>query len=326
MLLGDDDLDDAPDDAVDDTMSSDSDAEEADAGADAQPMEPSQVIDCPLTFSRRALRKRRPKALTALNDDFYAAEAERAAARARAAQPPPMALIDAWATAAQRVEDETVAAAAAAALQRSAVVQIGVSMRTLFDDALSAIVLRPAAAAEAAAPAPSLSPPTRAASDEATSRSQDTAAGGVRRKRHARRRVPVERIWATVLALSILEEMDSCWLLDPEAADEGAPWRTICDAGREYLAEQCAADRRLRKLLKTGAMEEAADRARKDWAAIQAENVARLRDTDVINRFTLLTHVQRGSARIVRSMMTDHSAHMLLRLVCHALGCAAKLR
>ena len=36
--------------------------------------------------------------------------------------------------------------------------------------------------------------------------------------------------------------------------------------------------------------------------------MAALRDADVINRFTALTHLQRASARVVRSMMTDHSA------------------
>jgi hypothetical protein len=34
--------------------------------------------------------------------------------------------------------------------------------------------------------------------------------------------------------------------------------------------------------------------------------VAALRETDVINKFTALTHIQRSSARVVRSVMTDH--------------------
>jgi hypothetical protein len=51
----------------------------------------------------------------------------------------------------------------------------------------------------------------------------------------------------------------------------------------------------------------AADKARLDWKRIQAANVAAIRDADVINRFTALTHLQRASARVVRSVMTDHS-------------------
>jgi hypothetical protein len=55
-----------------------------------------------------------------------------------------------------------------------------------------------------------------------------------------------------------------------------------------------------------------AERARKQWRAIQTANVGALRDADVINRFTALTHVQRSSARIVRSIMTDHRCARLL--------------
>ncbi len=40
---------------------------------------------------------------------------------------------------------------------------------------------------------------------------------------------------------------------------------------------------------------------------MQAHTIAQLREADVVNRFTALTHIQRGSARVVRSMMTDHS-------------------
>jgi hypothetical protein len=113
----------------------------------------------------------------------------------------------------------------------------------------------------------------------------------------------VERIWCTVLALNTLEEMDSSWLVD----DEAVPERTVVDVGREFLEAQAAADRRVKKLLDSGALTAAAEKARKDWSAIQDYNVSQLRDTDVINRFTALTHIQRGSARVVRSMMTDHS-------------------
>jgi hypothetical protein len=115
--------------------------------------------------------------------------------------------------------------------------------------------------------------------------------------------VPVERIWSTVLALAQLEEMDSCWLVK----DVESPEVTIVDQGRRFLEAQSAADRRVKKLLKSGALQAAAARARRAWSAIQDANVKALRETDVVNRFTALTHIQRGSARVVRSMMTDHS-------------------
>jgi hypothetical protein len=130
------------------------------------------------------------------------------------------------------------------------------------------------------------------------------------RRRRPRERVPCERIWATALALSVMEELDSCWLVDAEDADDSdeddAPMRTIVDAGREFLEAQARADRRVKKLLKSGALAAAAKKARRDWKAIQNHNVSALREADVINRFTALMHIQRASARVVRSMMTDH--------------------
>jgi hypothetical protein len=78
------------------------------------------------------------------------------------------------------------------------------------------------------------------------------------------------------------------------------------DRGRAFLHAQARSDKRLRRLFKSGALFAAAERARKEWKAIQAHHVSLLRDADVINRFTVLTHIQRGSARVVRSMCTDH--------------------
>ena len=123
-------------------------------------------------------------------------------------------------------------------------------------------------------------------------------------RRVAVARAPVERIWSTVLVLNTLEEMDSCWLVE----DEPDAWRTVVDAGREYLEAQAREHRAVRKLLAAGTLQKAAERARKDWRAIMEAKIAAVRDADVINRFTALTHLQRASARVVRSMMTDHSA------------------
>jgi hypothetical protein len=83
--------------------------------------------------------------------------------------------------------------------------------------------------------------------------------------------------------------------------------RTIVDAGRDFLEAQSRADKRMKKLLKTGELRAAAKKARHAWKAIQNYNVTLVRDADIITRFTTLTHIQRASARVVRSMMTDHS-------------------
>ena len=126
--------------------------------------------------------------------------------------------------------------------------------------------------------------------------------GAAKRRVRRRMRIPVERIWATLLAIDVLEEMDSCWLMDDDADKPS----TLVDAGRAFLEAQGRTSRRLRKLLRSGMLQAASERARKDWKAIQAHHVLMLREQDVVTRFTALTHIQRASARVVRSLMTDH--------------------
>ena len=111
-----------------------------------------------------------------------------------------------------------------------------------------------------------------------------------------------ERIWATVLSLSVMQEMDVCWLVD----DEAEPERTVVDAGREWLEARAEEDERIKELLESGELQKAAKRAIRDWKRIMESSVAQLRKNDVLNRFTALTHVQRASGRIIKSMMTDH--------------------
>jgi hypothetical protein len=100
-----------------------------------------------------------------------------------------------------------------------------------------------------------------------------------------------------------LRELRCCWLVD----DEAEVARSIVDAGYDFLHAQARADHRVRRLLKSGALFDAARRARRDWAALQRSAVGQLRDADVITSFTALTHLQRASARVVRSLCTDHS-------------------
>jgi hypothetical protein len=89
--------------------------------------------------------------------------------------------------------------------------------------------------------------------------------------------------------------------------------RTIVDAGYDFLHAQARADPRVRRMLKTGTLFSAARRARREWGALQRSAVGQLRDADIINKFTALTHVQRASARIVRSMCTDHTTFATVR-------------
>jgi hypothetical protein len=134
-------------------------------------------------------------------------------------------------------------------------------------------------------------------------------------------RVPVARIWATLLAIKVLEGMDVCWLVDDEA-QEGEE-RTIVDAAREWLEAQGAADPRVGALLDGGELSTAAVKTIDVWRKVLENNIAAVRSLDVLNRFTALTHFQRATARVIKSVMTDHGAvHEAL----HASLCADAAR
>jgi hypothetical protein len=263
------------------------------------------VHDCPLTFSGTAVRQRLPRALTAINTERERRRQEAAAAHAARLQ----AASELAASQARQVEREASRArvvAAAVATQRAALQfriqsmleDVGRGLESLTgspprDEPLQ----RPAAAS-----LPPILPVRPLGSRELTQHSVTSLPPCVAAPMHT---VPAERIWATVLALDVLGDMDTCWLLSGED-DEPAPWRTVVDAAAEFLQAQARADRRVRKLLRSGVLRDAAKRARRDWKRIQAANVAALRDADVINRYTALAHVQRTSARVIRSIMTDH--------------------
>ena len=129
-------------------------------------------------------------------------------------------------------------------------------------------------------------------------------------------RAPVERIWATLLAIKVLEGMDVCWLVDDEP-EEGEE-RTIVDAAREWLEAQGEADERVAELLESGKLSRAADKTIASWKAIMEHNIAEVRRLDVLNRFTALTHLQRATGRIIKSVMTDHGAFDRVQAVVHA--------
>jgi hypothetical protein len=324
--LADGDLDDALDEMADEWLSSEEE-EDADNGAAAKrDAKAPLVTDCPLSFSHAAIKRRLPPALAALNDEHKAAlrEAAQAAAAAAAAAAAHAAREAARRRKVQRARDAAAAARdAAVAMQREALLQanpfhaLSRVVAHLVEDAQPATyeqlrarveaeeaaahaeleAERAAAAASSALSSPRTQPPSAAPSSAASKHRRRLRGGG------PPAHVPVERIWATALALNTLEDLDSCWLADEDASPEAS----IVDRGRQYLEAQARADKRVRKLLASGALAAAAGKARRDWRAIQEHNVGALRDADVVNKYTLLMHAQRVSARIVRSMMTDHS-------------------
>ena len=112
--------------------------------------------------------------------------------------------------------------------------------------------------------------------------------------------VPVERIWATVLALAVLESMDISWLVDEE--------RTIVDAGREYLDAQGRADHRVRRLLRDKTLQKKAQRTIKRWQAVLSYHIGLLRGANIVSAFNVIKHFQRASMKVMLAIMTQHSA------------------
>jgi hypothetical protein len=110
--------------------------------------------------------------------------------------------------------------------------------------------------------------------------------------------VPVERIWATVIALSVLERLDISWLVDEE--------RTVVDAGREWLDAQGRADHRVRRLLRSKMLQRHAERTIKRWQAVLSYHIGLVRGENVISAYNALKHFQRASMKVMLALMTQH--------------------
>jgi hypothetical protein len=304
-FLEDDDFDDVIDEALSDDESDKADDKPLSVEEQKEELKRQQQghkQDCPLTFSGRAVRQRLPKALTAITTERERRQKEAAAAHLARLQ---AAAAEAAAEEARRVaQREAGHARAVAAVIASQREVLHLRLQSMLQDAVGQFAGKPQDEPRALAAAGS-PPPERALA--LPSPMQSPLPPLVSRPVRA---VPADRIWATVLVQSVLSEMDTSWLLSGEDEDP-APWRTVADGAAEYLHAQGRADRRVRKLLKSGALADAAGHARHDWKRIQAANVAALRDADVINQYTAMTHLQRASARVVRSCMTDHGTFAL---------------
>jgi hypothetical protein len=120
----------------------------------------------------------------------------------------------------------------------------------------------------------------------------------------------IERIWATLCVVNALEASAVCWMPD----DEADPERTIVDSAREWLDAQAEADERVGKLLRSGELAAAAKKASKTWKRIMEYNISVLRRAEVVDKFSMLTHIQRASGQIMKSIKTDHGCvHRALR-------------
>jgi hypothetical protein len=282
-------------DLIDDALTSSDDEDGDDAASESEDGSGVKKLkDCPLSFSASAMRQRLPAELAAVNSRYAAAKAEAEAHEREARQASERAEREAKALAARRADE------LAAWLQRAkepapVSVDLGTLLATIAEPFKP--MQRFMSYSLPAEPGPPVRP-RRNHGGVVLTHSGEASGASVRLPR----RRPIERIWSTALALSVLEESDSSWLVN----DEAEPERTVVDVGRAFLKQQSHESRSLRRLLKKGVLAEHAEKARNDWKRITEAHVAQLRAADVVNKFTALTHLQRASARVVRSCMTDH--------------------
>ena len=115
--------------------------------------------------------------------------------------------------------------------------------------------------------------------------------------------VPVSRIWATLLAMVSLEELEICWL----ASDEVDPQEhTVVDSADAYLRCQAELHPALDELLRTGHLHWAARQARARWVRLMEAKISAVRKADVTVGHRAIEYTERASARVVLSLMTEH--------------------
>ena len=271
------------DDAADEAMSSD---DSDSANADRPQYEAKKIKDCPISFSVAAVRRRMPSALLLLNDSYDHDPALRRAhsrllSRRGSATAP-----------------STPLSPYVASPHDSCSSQAHMLRRVDTED--STIPVAAAAGFGDWEVAPDFSPPLACASARDLAAAEECAADDTASL------VPVGRIWATSLSVAVLKGLDISWLLDDEAP-EGEE-QTIVDAAVKWLQAQGAADARVQVLLDSGELAAAADKAVSSWKKVMEHNISELRNTDVLSKFTAVTHVQHATGRVIKSIMTDHGA------------------
>ena len=115
--------------------------------------------------------------------------------------------------------------------------------------------------------------------------------------------VPVSRVWATLLAMVALEELEICWLASEE---EDPVERTVVDSADGYLRAQAELHPALDEMLRTGQLQLAARRTRARWVRLMEAKISAVRTADVTVGNRVIEYSERASARVVLSMMTEH--------------------
>lgn len=120
----------------------------------------------------------------------------------------------------------------------------------------------------------------------------------------------VLRVWSTCLTLATLEQLESTWLVDPDARI------TIVDHTRVWLDRQAEDDPRLRKILP-----EVMARARacvRCWNEAFLDRLNMLRDKEnEVNRFGLNAQkALEASGTVIKSLREDHETFSVIMSDC----------
>ncbi len=114
----------------------------------------------------------------------------------------------------------------------------------------------------------------------------------------------VERVWVTLLVLSVLQRLSECCLF---SEDSEVYERTIVDAAHAYLDLHKRQHPALAAALADGSVAKKAGNLTARWQAVLGHRVQELRSTEIITSHMTLSHMQRTSSEVARAFMTRHT-------------------
>ena len=143
--------------------------------------------------------------------------------------------------------------------------------------------------------------PTNATDDPLTFKAETVLRAMPRRmERYIKSAEVRQRVWATLLALSWLQQSEATWLMDEEGTT------TIVDACHAYLDYVAARQRRLNRQQRLASLEQEAEIALRRWRVAAQYAMERARSSGALAKQNALVRFQNAGTRIIKSMMTDH--------------------
>jgi hypothetical protein len=116
-------------------------------------------------------------------------------------------------------------------------------------------------------------------------------------------RLDCERVWTTMLVLSVLQRFSESCLF----SEDSDPLEvTIVDAGYAFLDRQAQAHPALAAALADGSLQRKASNLTAKWQAVLGNRVAEVRAAESVTSHMSLSHVQRTSAQVARAMVVRH--------------------